>query len=85
MFVENGVQAADFVLGARFGVGQVFGCIAQIVVCLALNGTEAGVLEEEPVLLMPYEKDKISFHRVGKSKDFSVRSFQPPLGSPSDS
>jgi hypothetical protein len=48
---ENGVQAADFVLGSYFGVGDVFAGVTHIMVCLTLVGAHACVLEEEPVLL----------------------------------
>jgi uncharacterized membrane protein YuzA (DUF378 family) len=48
--VEDTVQAADFILGALFGVRKVFARVAYVVVCLALDGAYACVLEEEPVL-----------------------------------
>jgi hypothetical protein len=49
---EHGIQAADFVLGSCFGVGKVFIRVTHVVVCLALDGAYACVLEEEPVLWM---------------------------------
>lgn len=50
MLVEDGVQPASFVGVACFAVGDVFGGVAYEMVRLALHGTDAGVLVEEPVV-----------------------------------
>jgi hypothetical protein len=48
--VEHGVQATDLVLGSCLGVRKVFTRVAHVMVCLALDGAYACILEEEPVL-----------------------------------